>query len=61
MQFGIRLKKLNRVLRWTGWRFYVGFDDAYMKDTTKPMKLQVGFVWYGWGFVKELDQDLIGD
>lgn len=58
MQFGVKLKKLNRILRWTGWRLYVGLDDAFMKDTSLPAKTEIGLVWCGWGFVKYLKEDL---
>lgn len=58
MQFGIKLRTINRVLRWSGWRLYVGLDDGFIADTTQPPKTQIGLIWYGWGFIKELSEDL---
>lgn len=48
-RFGISLKAINTVLRWTGWRLYIGFDDAWMEDKNLPPKSQIGLIWYGWG------------
>lgn len=58
MHFGISLKKLNRILRWTGWRLFVGLDDDFLQDNNLPPKTYVGFEWYGWSFVKNLKEDL---
>lgn len=59
MRFDISLKKINRFLRWTGWRLYVGLDDAFWADTTNPPNTRIGFIWYGWEFIKHLDEDLV--
>lgn len=48
----INLRKLNRILRWTGWRFAVEYDPSNKKDT------MLLFVWYGWGFIRHLKDDL---
>ena len=46
------LRKVNRVLRWTGWRLTVLYDPTDVKDT------MVYLAWHGWGFLKHLDEDL---
>jgi hypothetical protein len=48
----INLRKLNRILRWTGWRLTFEYDPGHKKDT------MVYFNWHGWGFVKNLKKDL---
>lgn len=58
MQIFFWLKKINRILRWTGFRLTIGLDDEFMKDTSNPPKTQIGLVWYGWSFVRELEKDL---
>lgn len=59
MRFHLKLRNINRVLRWTGWRLYVGIDIENLKKDL-PMELtQIGMEWYGWGFIKELDKDLV--
>lgn len=48
----INLRKLNRILRWTGWRLAFDYDPGNKKDT------MVFFAWFGWGFIRHLDKDL---
>lgn len=57
MQFGIKIKTINRVLRWTGWRVFVGIDIERFHEA-KRSPSQIGIIWYGFGFINELDQDL---
>ena len=35
---------INRWLRWTGWRLYIGIGGA-----DEPSR--IGLTWYGWSFV----------
>jgi hypothetical protein len=51
----INLRKLNRLLRWTGWRLSIDHDISRRKDT----KLYFG--WYGWKFLFNLKRDLQKD
>lgn len=50
-----RLWTINRWIRWTGWRFFIGFPDAMSADQNGRIAflgpMTVGLVWYGWGFV----------
>jgi hypothetical protein len=58
-QFKFNLKKINRILRWTGFRIFIGLDNAFMQDTkNNPPKTEIGIYWHGFGFVKELKNDL---
>lgn len=54
------LRKVNRVLRWTGWRLAVEFNKDYITSSTQNTKpnTKVGLVWYGWGFINHLKEDL---
>lgn len=36
---------LNRWIRWTGWRLFVGIPTKGDGPT------RIGLTWYGWGFV----------
>jgi len=60
-----KLRSINRVLRWTGWRLAVEVDcENVVKNKGKPWHessyepTRIGLIWYGWGFVRHLDTDL---
>lgn len=51
-----RLWTINRWLRWTGWRLFVGLPDALSSDTKTGRvafvgPMTIGLVWYGWSFI----------
>lgn len=41
----VRLWSINKWLRWTGLRLFIGIPSGPDEPTV------VGLVWYGWGFV----------
>lgn len=45
----INLRKLNRLLRWTGWRATIEYDPSCRKDT------KLYLAWWGWNFIKNKD------
>jgi len=52
------LRKINRVLRWTGWRLAVTVDDeikAKEADGREQEPTLIGFTWYGWDFDTKVD------
>ncbi len=52
-----KLRSINKILRWTGWRLAVEIDcENFAKSKREPTK--IGFVWYGWDFIRHLDVDL---
>lgn len=56
---GFSLKRVNRILRWTGVRLFVGFEDGFLESKgVLPPKTKIGLEWYGWGFIKDLENDL---
>jgi hypothetical protein len=59
MRFYVYLRTINRVLRWTGWRLYIGIDIENLLDDEKRAPAQIGLEWYGWEFIKHLDEDLV--
>jgi hypothetical protein len=42
----LRVWSVNRWLRWTGFRLFVGFQEPVDSGPT-----WIGLRWYGWGFV----------
>lgn len=52
------LKKINRVLRWTGVRLTVSINKDFFNDMSLKPETKIGFTWYGWGFIKDLKNDL---
>lgn len=48
----VNLRKINRLLRWTGFRLFVGYDPAHKSDTI------IGLGYHGWEFIKYLRNDL---
>ncbi len=57
--FGFNLKRLNRILRWTGFRITVSLDQEFLKDyQNNPPKTVLLLQWYGWNFIKDLKNDL---
>lgn len=61
MFVSMSLKKINRILRWTGMRLTVSLDDAFLANPrgNKSPNTRIGLSWYGWGFIKNLDKDLV--
>ncbi len=45
----INLRKLNRFLRWTGWRLTIDYDPSHCKDT------KIYLSWWGWKFISNKD------
>jgi len=57
--FGFNLKRLNRILRWTGFRITVSLDQEFLKDyQNNPPKTVLLLQWYRWNFIKDLKNDL---
>ena len=64
MMFMWKLRSINRILRWTGWRLTISIDDKMLQNKGTPADhsihepTRIGFTWYGWSFVRHLDTDL---
>lgn len=58
-QFRFGLKKFNRILRWTGFRVFIALDDVFMRDPYNELpRTEIGLYWHGFGFIKDLKNDL---
>lgn len=56
-----KLKSINRILRWTGFRIEIEVDDDIKRKLSNNLSIdptKIGFTWYGWSFIRELDKDL---
>lgn len=61
MFISVSLKKINRILRWTGLRLTIAMDSEFLQNPNgqNPPNTKIGLSWYGWSFVKELSKDLV--
>lgn len=41
--FSVKLRSINRWLRWTGFRVFISYNP---RDDSEPRR--IGLVWWGW-------------